>query len=168
MSKKLIDYLVTSLTVASAALLIVMLFVDLATFDVGYNGYFILDANAVEYHYHAGKLASTESLGWVSIGLVVSALILMIPIVLRVKGKNAVLFSWISLLIIGSIIAAQFWGVDHAIDRIRLNTNKIAETELHQAFYFPYYAMGFAFAAALLYTFFGEKKKVVSEEGEKE
>lgn len=141
-----------------------MLFTDLAKFDNGYSGYFVMNAHDVHYYWHGGYDAFSQDVGWVSVGLVFAALVMMIPLVLQIKGKYAFWLLWFNVLISGTIIFTQFWGIEHAIDRIFIETRGLAEAEYMLSFYFSYYALGFSFLAALLYSFYGKRFRNISVE----
>ncbi len=157
--KKVLDFVLTTFTVAAGGLLISMLFGQLIHYDIGGLGYFNLDGYQVAYHWPSGKNAINEEIWWIAPGLIASALLLLLPVVLHIMSKKALIFFWLNVVIIGSIIGIQQWGVTHSLERIETVTHHTAVMEFYPSFYFPYYALGFVSVAALLYTFFGSKLK---------
>ena len=155
MKKKVFDYIITSFTVASAALIILMLFMDLVHFDGHGTGTFTLDAYSIHYFWPNGFNASNEPIWWLAPGLICAAVVLFVPVVLNILGKKAVLFFWLNVIVLAVVVAVQFLGVDYSQERLLLYTGAL-EPELLQAFYFPYYAIGFSSLAALIFTMYGK------------
>ena len=155
MKKKFIDYIVTTFTVASAVLLITMLFLDLVHYNADGFGSFVLDTYQLGYFWPSGHAAQSQEILWLAPGLIVAALLLMFPLVLNIFGKKATLFFWGNVGVLATVIAVQFWGLGHTSHKIFTEIHAFPDEEYLMAFYFPYYGLGFSFLAALIYTFYG-------------
>jgi hypothetical protein len=162
MKKKFVDFIVTTFTVASAALLIVMLFLDLVHYDAEGYGSFVLDAYQLGYFWPSGHAAQNHQILWLAPGLIVAALLLLFPVILNILGKKATLFFWGNVGILVTVIAVQLWGKEHATDKMYSAIYYLPSEEFQAAFYFPFYGLGFAVLAALIYTFYGRNLRVSS------
>ena len=154
MIKKVADYLVTVLTVASAGLLIAMMYQDIAQFDSKGIGYFVLNTDEVTYCWPNGQRALTESIWWLKPGLITAAVLLFIPIVLSIFRKKTLIFIWVNVLVMLSVILVENWGIGHGTEQIESLGYLVNEVKYEPAFYFPYYGFGFSVLAALLFSFY--------------
>ena len=157
MNTKIIDYLVATLTVAGAALLISMLWMDIAQFESNGIGHFILNTDEVTYCWPSGQRVLTESIWWMKPGLVCASVLLFIPLVIHILKKNMSIFLWINVGVLLSVIIVENMGISYGTEQIE-GISSVDEVVYLDAFFFPYYAFGISILAALLYTFFGKKK----------
>jgi hypothetical protein len=95
-------------------------------------------------------------------GLIVVALLLLFPVILNILGKKATLFFWGNVGVLATVIAVQLWGKEYATDKIYSAIYYLPSEEFQAAFYFPFYDLGFAVLAALIYTFYGRNLRVSS------
>ena len=165
MKSKLFNYLITLFTVAAAALIIAMLFTELINFDNRGLGSFILDTRQVSYLWPNGNVAITEDIWWMGPGLILAAVLLFIPLILNIFRKKAAIFFWINVVILAVVIAVQYWGVDHGVNRIGQTIGGVADVEYLIGFHFPVIAVVFSVIAALIYTFFKPKLAQVEDNG---
>ena len=162
MKKKFVDFTVTTFTVASSALLIVTLFLDLVYYEADSYGSFVLDAYQLGCFQPNGHAALNHEILWLTPGLIVSVLLLLFPVILNILGKKATLFFWGNVGILATVFVVQLWGKEHATDKIYSAIYYLPSEEFQAAFYFPFYGLGFAVLADLIYMFYGRNLRVSS------
>jgi uncharacterized metal-binding protein len=159
MKKKIVDYTVTAFTLTSSVLLILMLFVDLVNYDVDIYGTFVLDVHKIAYFWPNGQAVDSKDIVWVAPGLIISAILMLFPVLLIIMKKKATLFFWGNIVILGIVIVVQNLALDYATSRIFNTVDLLPDEEYLGALYYPYYSLGLAIIAAVIYTFYGRKLK---------
>ncbi|NRA11920.1 MAG: hypothetical protein HRT57_08195 [Crocinitomicaceae bacterium] len=83
----------------------------------------------------------------------------MIPAVINILGEKILRLLWWNVILLIIVIGVQIWGLDHSSENITWETGTFADKLYFPAFYFPFYGLGFAILAALLYTFYGRSTR---------